>query len=189
MPSSTTRLIFSISLLSSLITAQEVTPSPSAAAPVDWATVVTWPAGCESWANPCPAGAKTSGVAPTPAAEAPATWSSDPNYTNGFTSYLTETDSNGVITGMPPKATSAGGQASVLSDQSSWLSAYGSTTLSTQTTSEESSAASATSSQSGSFVIATSTATSTPYQGAANTIVVRTGAVMGLVGGVAALLL
>jgi hypothetical protein len=90
---------------------------------------------------------------------------------------------------MPPKATSAGGQASVLSDQSSWLSAYGSTTLSTQTSDASSDAASPTSSESGSFVIATSTATSTPYQGAASSIVVSTGAVMGLVGGVAALLL
>jgi hypothetical protein len=89
---------------------------------------------------------------------------------------------------MPPKATSAGGQASVLSDQSSWLSAYGSTTLSTETSSE-SSAASATSSESGSFVIATSTATSTPYQGAAGANVARTGAVMAVVGGVVALLL
>ena len=42
-------------------------PSASVAAPVDWTTAVTWPAGCESWANPCPKGAMTSGVAPTAA--------------------------------------------------------------------------------------------------------------------------
>jgi len=61
-----------------------------------WESEVTWPAGCESWANPCPPGAKISGGGVA-------------GYTNGFTSYLTETDSNGVITGMPTKATVAAG--------------------------------------------------------------------------------
>jgi hypothetical protein len=61
-----------------------------------WESQVTWPAGCESWANPCPPGAKISGGGVA-------------GYTNGFTSFLTETDSNGVITGMPTKATIAAG--------------------------------------------------------------------------------
>ena len=61
-----------------------------------WESQVTWPAGCEPWANPCPPGAKISGGGVA-------------GYTNGFTSYTTETDSNGVITGMPTKATIAAG--------------------------------------------------------------------------------
>jgi hypothetical protein len=63
----------------------------------DWQTAVTWPAGCELWANPCPPGAKIAGATGTA------------SYENPFTSYTTMTDENGVITGMPPKATVAAG--------------------------------------------------------------------------------
>jgi hypothetical protein len=76
------------------------TVATAAAASGDWQSVVTWPSGCHSWANPCPSDAIVSGA----------------TYTNGFTSYTTETDSNGVITGMPAKATVAAGvSASTLS--------------------------------------------------------------------------
>jgi hypothetical protein len=106
--------------------------APTSAAPVNWETAVTWPAGCETWLNPCPAGALTSGVAPSPAAVTwPAgcqTWanpcpasaiiSAASPYENPLTSYTTMTNSVGIITGMPPVATSAGGVASVLSEQS-----------------------------------------------------------------------
>jgi hypothetical protein len=61
-----------------------------------WESSVTWPAGCELWANPCPSGAIISGGGVA-------------GYTNGFTSYLTETNSDGIITGMPPVATVAAG--------------------------------------------------------------------------------
>jgi hypothetical protein len=77
------------------------------AAGADWQTAVTWPAGCESWANPCPAGAHISGGATATGAAGSATGTG--SYENGFTSYTTMTDSNGVITGMPPKATIAAG--------------------------------------------------------------------------------
>jgi hypothetical protein len=79
--------------------------SSVAAAGGDWQASVTWPAGCEAWANPCPAGAHISGGGI--AGGAGATGSSA--YENGFTSYTTMTDANGVITGMPPKATVAAG--------------------------------------------------------------------------------
>lgn len=142
--SSISFFLFSISLLSTTASAlpQEWSASVAAttiapivatsAAPVNWETAVTWPAGCESWANPCPAGALTSGMAPTPTAVTwPAgcqTWadpcpatalvSAGEPYSNPFTSYTTMTNSAGIITGMPSVATSAGGVASVLSEQS-----------------------------------------------------------------------
>ncbi|QDS71322.1 hypothetical protein FKW77_001994 [Venturia effusa] len=87
------------------VTASKVTTPPVAptvapnaltpAATGDWQSAVVWPAGCEKWANPCPAGAHTAGGTAT--------------YENAFTSYTTLTDANGVITGMPPKATIAAG--------------------------------------------------------------------------------
>jgi hypothetical protein len=85
----------------------------------DWQTVVTWPAGCEKWANPCPPGAPIAGggvagghtatgrAQPTVTADVGAATSLA--YENGFTSYTTMTDENGVITGMPSKATVAAG--------------------------------------------------------------------------------
>jgi hypothetical protein len=39
------------------ISAKAQATSAATAAPVNWQTQVTWPAGCESWANPCPPGA------------------------------------------------------------------------------------------------------------------------------------
>jgi hypothetical protein len=74
----------------------------AAAATGGWEDTVTWPVGCESWANPCPPGAHISGGAI-------AGTGYPSGYDNGFTSYLTETDSNGVVTGMPTKATVAAG--------------------------------------------------------------------------------
>ena len=64
-----------------------------------WEYSVTWPAGCQTWANPCPSGAHISGGSAAGGAA----------YTNGFTSYLTETNSQGVITGMPSVATVGAG--------------------------------------------------------------------------------
>lgn len=96
----------------------------TAAAAGDWQTVVTWPAGCEKWANPCPPGAPIVGggvagghaatghVQPTVTADVGAATSLA--YENGFTSYTTQTDENGVITGMPSKATVAAGVATTL---------------------------------------------------------------------------
>jgi hypothetical protein len=93
----------------------------SAAAGGDWQSAVTWPAGCETWANPCPPGAHISGggVAGGKTGAVPysqmsvtanAGESAPPSgYENGFTSYTTMTNSDGVITGMPPKATIAAG--------------------------------------------------------------------------------
>ena len=81
-------------------------------APGNWETAVTWPAGCESWANPCPAGAHVAGGGTAGAhasTEKPQGTGTTAPYENGFTSYTTMTDANGVITGMPPKATIAAG--------------------------------------------------------------------------------
>ncbi len=190
--------LLSLALLSTPSTAQydyasdaavTTAPTATAAAGGDWAQSVTWPAGCELWENPCPAGAMTSGVAPTatavvwpagceswanpcPAsaavASAPASvWSSASDYTNPFTSYTTMTNSNGIITGMPPKATVAGGVSSVLEWQNSAMSGWVST-LNTVVTSEVSSLPSVVPSASYSFVAeASSSATSAPYTGAA----------------------
>ena len=191
----------------------------SAAAPVDWQTAVTWPAGCETWLNPCPAGAVTSGSAPTAAAvtwpagcetwanpcpasaivsaavatAAPESWSSASDYTNGFTSYTTMTNSNGIITGMPPKATIASGASSVLADQSSMLASQ-QTTLSTIVTPSSvvasPSFASASSSETADFSFAQSSAsaTSAPYEGAASSRCASTVVVL-MVAGVAGLIM
>jgi hypothetical protein len=98
-----------------------VTAAPVAAttaAVQNWETIVTWPAGCESWANPCPAGAHVAGggAAATGTVKAAAAASgsvsvsnSDEPYENPFTIYTTMTNSDGVITGMPPVATVAAG--------------------------------------------------------------------------------
>ena len=56
-------------------------------------------------------------------------WSSASDYTNPFTSYTTMTNSNGVITGMPAKATVAGGASSVLSEQSVAMSGWATSTV------------------------------------------------------------
>ena len=156
----------------------------------DWQTAVVWPAGCESWANPCPAGAQTSGAAPTQAAvtwpagceswanpcpasaimsAAPAgetAWSSASDYTNPFTSYTTMTNSNGIITGMPPKATVASGVSSVLSQQNSAMSGWEST-LSTVVSSAVASTSELPSATYSFVADASSTATSAPYTGGA----------------------
>jgi hypothetical protein len=85
-----------------ITTATDSSPATATAAGWDdWQTVVTWPAGCESWANPCPSGAHVAGGGKTTTETATGTAS----YENGFTSYTTMTDANGVITGMPSKAT------------------------------------------------------------------------------------
>ena len=105
---------YPVSQAATTTTAAAITAAP--AAPIqtytgtgDWATAVTWPAGCESWANPCPPGAPiagggVAGGAHTATDKPQGTGSTAP-YENGFTSYTTMTDANGVITGMPPKAT------------------------------------------------------------------------------------
>ena len=165
-------------------------PAPTAVAGGDWATAVTWPAGCESWLNPCPAGALTSGAAPTTAvltwpagceswanpcpasavvASAPASvWSSASDYTNPFTSYTTMTNSNGIITGMPPKATIAGGASDVLAWQSSAMSGWASTLSTVVVPSETSELPSAVPTATYNFVPdASSTPTSAPYTGGA----------------------
>jgi len=81
-------------------------PSPSSVWIDDWRTRATWPVGCEEWANPCPQGVplEDGGTARTlPHNYVPV--GSQSGYTNGFTSFLTMTDANGVVTGMPPVAT------------------------------------------------------------------------------------
>ncbi|TID14278.1 hypothetical protein E2P81_ATG09158 [Venturia nashicola] len=111
----------------SKVTAPAVSPTvPTPAATGDWQTAVTWPAGCELWANPCPAGAHVNGGATVPAATVTGTANTTTPYENGFTSYTSMTDANGVITGMPAKATIAAGVTGKASN---------STTLSTKTTS------------------------------------------------------
>lgn len=72
----------------------------------NWETQVTWPAGCESWANPCPPGAHISGGS---IAGGSTNTGEESGYTNAFTSYTSMTNSEGVITGMPSKATVAAG--------------------------------------------------------------------------------
>jgi len=79
--------------------------SPTGSAVPNWETIVTWPAGCETWANPCPPGAHIAG----------GSTAGDASYTNGFTSYTTMTNSEGVITGMPSVATVAAGMSTTLS--------------------------------------------------------------------------
>lgn len=93
---------------SGAVASQALTTAVAATGTGGWESQVTWPAGCESWANPCPSGAKISGGGVA-------------GYTNGFTSYTTETDSNGVITGMPAVAT-VGAGVSVASNASTTLS-------------------------------------------------------------------
>ena len=56
-------------------------------------------------------------------------WSSASDYSNAFTIYTTQTNSNGVITGMPSKATVAGGASSVLSEQSVAMSGWATSTV------------------------------------------------------------
>ncbi|KAF2429641.1 hypothetical protein EJ08DRAFT_271234 [Tothia fuscella] len=95
----------------------QIAGTATAVAGGDWQTAVTWPAGCEKWANPCPAGAAQVGgghaatgtgyIQPTITAVVGSATSIA--YENGFTSYTTMTDENGVITGMPSKATIAAG--------------------------------------------------------------------------------
>lgn len=92
-------------IVSPKATTKAATGTAAASTGGDWQMQVTWPVGCESWANPCPPGAHISGGGIAGGASA----TSSGEYTNGFTSYLTETDSNGVITGMPTKVTVAAG--------------------------------------------------------------------------------
>lgn len=115
---------------SSKVTTPVVAPTAlTSAAAGDWQTAVTWPAGCELWANPCPSGAHVIGGATVTGAIS-GTATGTASYENGFTSYTTMTDANGVITGMPPKATLAAGVTAKVSN---------STTLSTITSSSGSS--------------------------------------------------
>jgi hypothetical protein len=79
--------------------------SPTGGAVPNWETIVTWPAGCEAWANPCPPGAHISGGSIA---------GGESSYTNAFTSYTTMTNSEGVITGMPSVATVAAGVSTTL---------------------------------------------------------------------------
>ena len=111
------------------------TGSPTGNAAPNWETIVTWPAGCETWANPCPPGAHISG----------GSTAGDASYTNGFTSYTTMTNSEGVITGMPSVATVAAGI---------------STTLSTATVGAASSGAN---DSSGTFVVPTGSSTTNGF--------------------------
>ncbi|KAE9969083.1 hypothetical protein BLS_008245 [Venturia inaequalis] len=115
----------------------------TSAASGTWQTAVTWPAGCELWANPCPPGAHVIGGATVTGATATGTAS----YENGFTSYTSMTDANGVITGMPPKATVAAGVTGHASN---------STTLSTKTGSSGSSSTGSFSQPSASKIAASS---------------------------------
>lgn len=88
------------------LTSAPVETSAAAQGSANWETQVTWPAGCESWANPCPAGAHISGGSTAGGAN---TAMESGSYTNAFTSYTTMTNSEGVITGQPSKATVAAG--------------------------------------------------------------------------------
>jgi membrane-associated protease RseP (regulator of RpoE activity) len=95
--------------------ATAVTSAPHAtgsAAAGGWEQSVTWPAGCQTWANPCPSGAHVSGGS---VVGGQAATSEASGYTNGFTSYTTMTNSDGVITGMPSKATVAAGVSTIVS--------------------------------------------------------------------------
>lgn len=115
----------------SKVTTPAVAPTAlTSAATGDWQSAVTWPAGCELWANPCPSGAHIVGGATVTSAAATGTATGTASYENGFTSYTTMTDANGIITGMPPKATIAAGVTAKVSN---------STTLSTRTSSSGSS--------------------------------------------------
>ena len=83
-----------------------VVSAPTQAPPAasgDWQLSVTWPAGCEKWANPCPPGAPISGGGI--AGGATASGAGTKSYENPFTSYTTLTNSAGVITGMPAVST------------------------------------------------------------------------------------
>ena len=102
------------------------------------------------------------------------------------------TNSDGIITGMPPKATVAGGASDVLGWQSSAMSGWGSSTLSTVVLSETSELPSAAeSTESYNFVpAASSTATSAPYTGgAAGNKVAGTSVVLMLAGALISLFL
>lgn len=84
----------------------ETSVAAQATGTADWETQVTWPAGCESWANPCPAGAHISGGS---VAGGSTNTAEESGYTNAFTSLTSMTNSVGIITGMPSKATVAAG--------------------------------------------------------------------------------
>lgn len=118
----------------------------------DWQSAVTWPAGCELWANPCPSGAHVIGGATATGAAATGTATGTTSFENGFTSYTSMTDANGVITGMPSKATIAAGVTGKVSN---------STTLSTRTVSSGSSST-------GAFSQPSATRTATSSNGAAS---------------------
>lgn len=95
--------------------AQAVATPAANSNPDAWQKSVTWPAGCQSWANPCPSGAIIAGGGVAAAAtNNPANPAITPTapYSNDFTSYTTQTDSRGVITGMPSVATVAAGVSS-----------------------------------------------------------------------------
>jgi hypothetical protein len=107
--------------------APAVSEATGAYNPSAWLTQVTYPAGCQSWANPCPSGAVIAGggeaTAAAPTVTDSAAWgSSDASYTNGFTSFTTMTNSEGIITGMPSKATIAAGVTTTPSFQTSMAS-------------------------------------------------------------------
>jgi hypothetical protein len=155
------------------------------AASADWQTAVTWPAGCESWANPCPAGAHISGgaVATGVASQLTVTGIDGVTtpYENGFTSYTTMTDSNGVITGMPAKATVAAGvTANTLS------TAVAKATGNSSVASGSLAAASSSKTQSG-FTLSTSKANAAT-NGAASKKALGGAALFGIVSVIAALL-
>jgi len=134
-------------------------PADTATATANWETIVTWPAGCESWANPCPSGAHISGGGVA----------DESGYTNGFTSYLTETNSEGVITGMPAVATNPAGVSDTDSStlQTAAQSSNVSPTGSSSTTTNQSSASKTSSSASSSFQTGAAVPNKATFGGAA----------------------
>lgn len=76
-------------------------PAESPYNPSAWLTQVTYPAGCEQWANPCPSGAIIAGGGSVATPTDAATWDASAPFSNANTIYTTQTNSVGIITGMP----------------------------------------------------------------------------------------
>ncbi len=145
-------------------------------------------------------------LAATSSAPAVVTSQSSAQYSNAFTVYTSMTDSRGVITGMPAVATAQPSQAevatvcsgcsSVASAEESWssmvASIYSTSTLaaaSANSTMSSATSATSTASSASSTSSATSSATFSQSTGAASrNIVCSGGAVLAMVGAVAALL-
>lgn len=114
-------------------TVAPVAGSAGVATPYDpnaWETQVTYPAGCQTWANPCPSGAiQAPGTEVAPTATGSAAWEASGPYTNGFTSYLTQTNSAGIVTGGPSVQTVAAGVSSTPSMQTTVAPGSSSTSI------------------------------------------------------------